>query len=81
MQLLVYIFSIHAVLLSFAHADVDPDKIIGANDLVVVSPNKENIPFKYRDLVEAIGMMDVGCTVTHIGSGYAVTAGHCIWTG
>lgn len=80
MKLLYYILILCAFLNSVARSDVDPDKIIGANDLVVVSPNKENIPFKYRDLVEAVGMMDVGCTVTHIGNGYAVTAGHCIWT-
>jgi V8-like Glu-specific endopeptidase len=80
MKFVIIILVIHAFLFSVAKADFDPDKVIGPNDLVFVSPSKENIPFKYRNLVEAIGLMDVGCTVTYIGQGYAVTAGHCIWT-
>ena len=27
----------------------------------------------------AVGKLSSGCTVTHIGQGYAVTAGHCFW--
>lgn len=80
MKLLYYILIISLFALSYARAEVDPDKIIGPNDLVFVSPSKNNVPFKYRDVVDAIGLMDVGCTVTYIGNGYAITAGHCIWT-
>ncbi len=27
----------------------------------------------------AIGNLSSGCTITHIGQGYALTAGHCFW--
>lgn len=79
------LFSILVILIgllasSFSSADVDAEKVIGANDLIFVNKDKTNIPFKYRSIADAIGLMDVGCTVTYIGNGYAVTAGHCIWT-
>lgn len=65
----------------FSNAFVDPEKVIGENELRFVKTDKSNVPFKYRNILDAIGMLDMGCTVTHIGSGYAVTAGHCFWTG
>lgn len=83
---LIYFLTIIFVLIFTAIANSDtgtekvPEKIIGANDLVFVNKEKTNIPFKYRTIVESIGLMDVGCTVTYIGNGYAITAGHCIWT-
>lgn len=51
----------------------DPLKIIGENDLI-------NVPSTYADLseVKAIGRMRLGCTVTHVGKGIAITAGHCL---
>ncbi len=56
-----------------------PDKIIGENDFVMVNADATNIPLKYKDLVDAVGLLKSGCTVTHIGFGYALTAGHCFW--
>ena len=64
-----------------SQAALDPEKVIGENQLKFVKTDKSNVPFKYRNILDAIGMMDMGCTVTHIGRGYAVTAGHCFWTG
>jgi V8-like Glu-specific endopeptidase len=46
--------------------------IIGNNDLTKVG-------FSNADYVQATGIMKVGCTVTHIGGGYAITAGHCVY--
>jgi V8-like Glu-specific endopeptidase len=57
------------------------EKIIGDNDLVTVAPEASNIPLKYRSLVDAFGHMSMGCTATHIGNGYVLTAGHCFWAG
>lgn len=54
-----------------------PKKIVGANDLTPVQQDSSNIPAEYRDLIEAIGVISMGCTGTHIGGGYVVTAGHC----
>src|SRR5262245_19960319 len=52
-------------------------KIIGANDLVVVQRDGDNIPAKYRSLVDAFGVISLGCTTTHTGGGLVLTAGHC----
>ncbi|MBC7743159.1 MAG: trypsin-like peptidase domain-containing protein [Bdellovibrionaceae bacterium] len=62
----------------FASAD-EIDKIIGKNDFVIVNAKATNIPFRYQKLVDSIGLLKSGCTVTHIGLGYAITAGHCFW--
>lgn len=59
-------------------ADYDIEKIIGNNDLVSVEADASNIPFKYRKLVNAFGKMNIGCTATHLGQGYVITAGHCV---
>ncbi len=65
---------------TFSQAQVeDQDRIIGANDLVLVKTDLTNIPPKFRSSIAAIGKLTSGCTVTHIGQGYAVTAGHCFW--
>lgn len=64
---------------SLAFAANDINKIIGENDLVAVKQDASNIPFRYRELVDAFGMMSMGCTATHIGNGYVLTAGHCFW--
>ncbi|MEQ1723961.1 MAG: trypsin-like peptidase domain-containing protein [Pseudobdellovibrio sp.] len=62
---------------SFASQSID--KIIGENDLVAVNADATNIPLKYKGLVNAFGLMSMGCTATHIGNGYVLTAGHCFW--
>lgn len=48
------------------------DRIIGANDLVKITAKDAD-----NSLVKAIGRMQLGCTVTHVGNGIAITAGHC----
>lgn len=62
-------------------ADMDIEKIIGKNDLVTVNAEASNIPVKYKSLVDAFGKLGMGCTATHIGNGYVLTAGHCFWAG
>ena len=53
-----------------AAAASSTDRIIDENDL-------EKIYAKTGPIVEAIGRMNVGCTVTHLGNGIVITAGHC----
>jgi V8-like Glu-specific endopeptidase len=55
-----------------------PMKIIGENDLKPVAKDALNLPENLRSLVGAFGMLEVGCTVTHIGDGLVLTAGHCV---
>ncbi|MFK7824322.1 MAG: serine protease [Oligoflexales bacterium] len=50
----------------------DLSRIIGDNDLEQVVMGSDNVT-----LVRAIGRMRLGCTVTHIGGGIGITAGHC----
>lgn len=67
------------VVLSFQVALADNvNVIVGKNDLVTVNADATNIPSKFKKIVNAIGIMGVGCTATHVGDGYVVTAGHCI---
>lgn len=54
-------------------------RIIGDNNLVIIKSDRSNIPKKYRSLLGAFGKIEKGCTITHIGNGYAITAGHCFW--
>lgn len=64
--------------ISFAQAQtVEPDRIIGTNDLVLVKSDFSNIPPQFKKSMGAIGRLSSGCTVTHIGQGFAITAGHC----
>ncbi len=73
MKLLLLIF-----FLSLKSFSAEQDKIIGSNDLVTVSADGSNIPIRHKVLLNAIGLLSSrGCTVTHIGNGYALTAGHC----
>jgi V8-like Glu-specific endopeptidase len=51
-------------------ATSSPKVIIGENDLQYYTADDE--------LSRSIGKMALGCTVTHIGEGYAITAGHCL---
>ncbi|MFZ9521441.1 MAG: trypsin-like serine peptidase [Silvanigrellaceae bacterium] len=55
-----------------------PMKIIGENDLKPVVRDGTNLPENLRGLIGAFGMLEVGCTVTHIGDGLILTAGHCV---
>lgn len=64
---------------SFSMASSSIEKILGENDLVAVKQDASNIPLRYRKLLDAFGMMSMGCTATHIGNGYVLTAGHCFW--
>lgn len=56
--------------------DAQTNKIIGSNDLVKVLQNDES----YGGFSQVIGAMKLGCTVTHLGNGVGVTAGHCVQT-
>ncbi len=55
--------------------------IIGDNDLTTVLKDKENLDPAMADASDAIGMISMGCTGTHIGNGVVVTAGHCFLMG
>lgn len=48
--------------------------IFGEND-------SKKVLMSESDIAGAIGLMTKGCTVTHIGNGLAITAGHCIAMG
>lgn len=77
-----YGFAIAKVLMTMflslnLHAHENIEKIIGTDDLVAVNADATNIPLSYQRLVDAFGMIGMGCTATHIGNGYVLTAGHC----
>lgn len=74
-----FIILIAVLGLSLSVLAFDQSKIIGDNDLVAVNADASNIPLKYKDLVNAFGIISSGCTATHIGNGYVLTAGHCFW--
>ena len=54
--------------------------IIGENDLVYVPKNlasfRQTAPSE--DLLDSIGLIQSGCTATHIGNNIMITAGHCL---
>lgn len=50
--------------------------IIGSNDLVQIQGDEQPL-----QIIQSIGRMDLGCTVTHLGGGVAITAGHCMADG
>lgn len=78
MKLLVTALLMTASLNVYAgHAQIQ--KIIGTDDLIAVDSANSNIPEKYRSIVEAFGIISMGCTATHIGNGIVLTAGHCFW--
>jgi V8-like Glu-specific endopeptidase len=80
MKTFLALFMLVSLKISFIQAQVlEQDRIIGTNDLVLVKPDFSNIPAKFRNSMNAIGKLSSGCTVTHIGQGFAVTAGHCFW--
>jgi hypothetical protein len=57
---------------------VTHERIIGDIDLIPVEKDGQNIPDKYQKILNAFGLMNEECTATHIGHGYALTAGHCV---
>ena len=66
--------------LTFVHPQGDSlvlEKIIGNNELTPVVQNGANIPSQLRPLINAFGLISMGCTATHIGNGVVLTAGHC----
>lgn len=63
------------------HFNQDPSwdkKIFGDTDFVKVDSMGSSIPANYRNLTHAIGYLDSGCTVSHIGNGLVLTAAHCL---
>jgi V8-like Glu-specific endopeptidase len=53
--------------------------IIRDNNLFKVPENPDIYDFLLpSEILNAIGRMDIGCTVTHIGNQYGITAGHCL---
>jgi len=52
--------------------------IHGADDRIEINEKADNIPQRYSSLVDAIGVFGDNCTVTHVGNGVAITAGHCL---
>lgn len=75
------IFLIFSIFFSCSVYSFQQNKIIGENDLVAVNADASNIPMKYKNLVNAFGLLSMSCTATHIGNGYVLTAGHCFWVG
>jgi hypothetical protein len=62
--------------------------IIGNNDLLPVAADGNNVPARYRGLLDAFGRLLIPsgggyalCSATHIGNGLVVTAGHCFGAG
>ncbi len=63
------------------HVNQDPSRskiIFGETDFVKVDSMGSSIPANYRNLIHAIGYLDSGCTVSHIGNGLVLTAAHCL---
>lgn len=54
-----------------------PRKVIGVNNFRNVNANGSNVPFKFHPVLEAVGILSMGCTATHIGNGLVISAGHC----
>ena len=69
------------IMISLQTQAFEPNKIIGENNLTAVNSDASNIPLKYKNLVNAFGLLSNSCTATHIGNGYVLTAGHCFWVG
>jgi hypothetical protein len=75
MKLLSALLTLSFSLQLFAINDIE--KIIGKDDLVAVNAEGSNIPTRYQKSIDAFGLISMGCTATHIGNGYVLTAGHC----
>ncbi len=55
----------------------EAEKVIGTDDKIIVDGEGLNIPARYRPLLNAFGLLSMGCSATHVGNGIAITAGHC----
>lgn len=77
----IFVFCILSLFSAGVMATSDTMKIIGENDLVPVDATGSNIPLRFRGLLDAFGFVSSGCTATHLGRGYVITAGHCFWAG
>lgn len=52
--------------------------VIGLNNLTRVNGLGLNVPPALHEAANAVGLISVICTGTHIGHGYVITAGHCL---
>lgn len=77
MKILLKATLISLLTLSLNSYAQDIEKIIGDDDMVAVDATGSNIPARYKNLINAFGIISMGCTATHIGKGYVLTAGHC----
>lgn len=65
-------------LISCGHQETSTiKKVIDNPDFIRVDDNGSNIPEKFKPLLDAFGLMSMGCTGTHIGNSLILTAGHC----
>ena len=53
-----------------------PSVVFGDEDFVEVNTDGDNTPAT-PGLLDAIGLSPGGCTLSHLGGGYALSAGHC----
>ncbi|MBX3228275.1 MAG: trypsin-like peptidase domain-containing protein [Labilithrix sp.] len=51
--------------------------VVGDRDFVRVMQGGATVPERYRPLLDAFGKLSSYCTVTHVGNGIAIAAGHC----
>ncbi len=62
-------------------SDSFPSKIIGENNLVPVKVDGSNLEANLRNVIDAFGLININgqgaCSATHLGNGYALSAGHC----
>lgn len=62
---------------ALAQVYFSPSKIIGTDDSRAVDADGTILPRPMAALIDAVGKGSNGCTMTHIGRGYAISAGHC----
>jgi V8-like Glu-specific endopeptidase len=70
------IFALSLILAINAISCRSDDQASEAN--VIVGKNDLQFYLNDNQWSKAIGRMMYGCTVTHIGNGYVITAGHCV---
>lgn len=76
MSQFIYGILFYSLVISY-YPQITYSKIIGTNSMRSVFADNTNIPFKYKRVLEAVGLISMGCTGTHIGNGLVLTAGHC----
>ena len=57
------------------------EKVFGPDDRIGVTLSGGNIPTRFVKTIDAIGIISMGCTGTHLGKGLVLTAGHCFEAG